>query len=218
MPKAKELFTGERYGRLVIVSQAGRNKDNRLQYLCKCDCGNETVVIGKNLLSGNTKSCGCFKRDMGLKANTTHGLSKTHLYKTWASMKDRCTREKSSAYFNYGARGISVCAEWLNSFESFRDWSLANGYSEALSIDRIDPNGNYEPENCRWVNMEVQANNKRTTVFLKFNGETHSLKEWSRIVGLNYFTMQNRYKAGKTVEEILGYSEAVLAKAEELRG
>lgn len=205
--KRQPVKVGEKYGRLTVLSCAGRNNDGRQMFLCKCECGKETTVIGKHLQSGNTKSCGCYKHDAGIKANTTHGLSKTNIYRIWASMKDRCTRNNCSAYPNYGGRGITVCQEWLDSFEVFYAWATENGYEEGLSIDRIDVNGNYEPSNCRWVTMEAQAHNKRTNVFITYNGETHTLKQWSDIVGVNYFTMQNRYKAGKSPAEILGKGE-----------
>lgn len=203
----RPVVIGERYGRLVVIANGGKGADRRYLAVCKCDCGNTCTVMEKHLRSGNTQSCGCLKRDRGIKANTTHGHSKTHLYRIWASMKDRCKREDCTGFENYGGRGITVCQEW-ETFEPFHEWALSHGYSSGLTIDRIDVNGNYCPENCRWATMKEQGNNKRDTVKITFNGTTHSLKEWSEILGVNYYTMHKRYKAGKPVEEILKVGEA----------
>ena len=200
---ATQLHHGERYGRLVVISAAGKSKDNRQQYLCKCDCGKETIVVGKHLVSGNTKSCGCYKRDAGVIANTTHGMSKTRIYKTWASMKDRCEREKSNHYANYGGRGITVCDEWRNDFKAFCDWALSNGYADNLTIDRIDVNKNYCPDNCRWVLANEQAKNKRKTIYLTKDGETRLVKEWAQILGIPAYTIYSRKELGFSDEECL---------------
>lgn len=199
----KPVLIGERFGRLVTVAYAGKAKDSRHQFLCKCDCGNETIVLEKHLRNGNTKSCGCFKKDAGIAANTTHGMRKTRIYGIWAGMKDRCTNPGVAKFKDYGARGITVCQEWQDSFEAFYEWAMANGYKDHLTIERIDNDGNYCPENCRWATKKEQANNKRSSVFITFNGETHTLKQWSEIVGVNYYTMWNRYKAGQPPAEIL---------------
>ncbi len=197
-----EIKVGERYGRLTVIAQAERSADNRVRFLCRCDCGNERVVIAKHLKSGNTKSCGCYKHDQGVMANTTHNMRKTRLYRIWAAVKYRCTNPNSHGWYKYGARGITICDEWLK-FEPFRDWALANGYRDDLTIDRIDVNGNYEPSNCRWATNYTQSNNRRNNVYITHEGVTHTLKEWADITGVNYYTMHNRYKAGKPASEIL---------------
>ncbi|RRC92739.1 hypothetical protein EII25_03435 [Erysipelotrichaceae bacterium OH741_COT-311] len=137
---------------------------------CNCDCGNKTEVIQENLLNGHTKSCGCAssKYTMGERMKT-HGMSNTRLYYVWKAMKARCSNPNVEQYPNYGGRGIFVCAEWMSSFDNFKEWALLNGYDSnaefgKCTIDRINPDGNYEPSNCRWVDMKVQANNKRIKI------------------------------------------------------
>lgn len=170
---------------------------------CKCECGNERIVTGIHLTSGHTTSCGCKKAEVSGSRFRTHGMKHTRLYRIWEGMKSRCTIKTVPSFKHYGGRGIKICDDWLNSFESFHDWAISNGYTDDLSIDRIDVNGNYEPSNCRWVSMKKQSYNKRTSVLITHNGETHGLKEWSDIIGVDYYTMYSRYKAGKTPEQIL---------------
>lgn len=176
----------------------------RQQWLCRCRCGNEIIVLGHRLRKGITLSCGCKPREFSdewrqniRERNMTHGDSKSRLYKCWRSMKDRCRNPSDHNYNLYGARGIDVCDEWYNSYEKFRNWALANGYTEELTIDRIDVNGGYEPSNCRWATNQEQANNKRTNVHLTFNGKTQTVFQWAREVGLNPITLEariHRYK------------------------
>lgn len=152
MPDKLIDITGQKFGKLTVLEYEGRN-DNRVQFwLCKCDCGNESIVRSSNLKSGNSKSCGCSindSRHKTNKANTKHGKCNTRLYSIWSGMKSRCNYEKNDSFNDYGKRGISVCDEWEDDFQTFYDWAMRNGYSDDLSIDRIDNDGNYEPSNCR---------------------------------------------------------------------
>lgn len=159
-------LTGQRFGRLTVIEKSPSRRGDKTWWSCKCDCGSTLEVWSVYLRNGTTKSCGCLNREMcsaRLKAyrkrNGADGRSKTRLHSIWAGMKERCLSPGSHAYALYGGRGITVCDEWRNSFEAFRDWALTHGYSEDLSIDRIDVDGDYCPENCRWADAITQSNN-----------------------------------------------------------
>lgn len=172
------------FGRLKVVSRAESIKGNTM-WNCECKCGKKTVVSYQNLISGRTKSCGCW-HDEALTINkTTHGMSKTKLYRVYRQMVERCYREKNDAYCNYGGRGIKVCPEWLgeHGFENFARWAYENGYKEnkgrnTLTLDRENVDGDYEPNNCRWVTAGVQNNNKRNSHFITIDGVTKTMAEW----------------------------------------
>jgi hypothetical protein len=145
-------------------------------------------------------SCGCLRK---AGSHRTHNLSDTRLYRIWGNIKSRCYNTNIRQYKDYGARGITVCNEWLNSFEVFYEWAMANGYSEELTIDRIDVNGNYEPSNCRWITMKEQSKNRTDNHHLTHNGETKTIAEWSEITGIHRATIESRLKAGLTIEQAL---------------
>lgn len=149
-------LTGKRFGKLTAVSYSHKGKDGKLYWRFICDCGKETITQLGNAVSGNTKSCGCWKKEI----KKTHGFSDDRLYTIWCNMKSRCYNKKRKDYEKYGGNGITVCDLWVNSFESFYEWSLGNGYCENLTLDRIDINRNYCPENCRWVDRHIQASNR----------------------------------------------------------
>lgn len=163
-------IAGKRFGRLIAITRV--NSSGYSKWLCKCDCGSEKVILAASLLSGGTKSCGCLSREVATakgQKTATHGESKTRLYRIWSGMKRRIHNPNCQRYKNYGGRGIRICKEWDESYEAFRDWALKNGYdSEApygqCTIDRINVDGDYEPDNCRWADMKTQANNQRKVV------------------------------------------------------
>ena len=195
---------GLKFERLVVISEAGKTKDGHKKWLCKCDCGKTTIVDGRDLRRGKTKSCGCLLRETAKtqKHCYKHGDKHTRLYTIWNNMRDRCRRPKNSNYFNYGGRGIYVCKEW-NDYITFKKWALDNGYKDNLSIDRIDVNGNYEPSNCRWATIQEQANNKRTSRKITHNGETHTITEWNKIKGYKRGLIADRIAKGWSIKRAI---------------
>lgn len=151
---------GKRFGRLTVICKDGIDKQGGAVWLCECKCGNVKPICSRNLIHSNVQSCGCLTQDVAREAKTTHGFSNTRLYNIWEGIKRRCLSDKHSRYYDYGGRGIKVCEEW-KCFEPFKDWAMINGYSENLTIERKNVNGNYEPSNCTWATKEEQAHNTR---------------------------------------------------------
>lgn len=160
------ISVGDTFGRLTVIGRATPVGERPVKWLCRCECGNTTAVQTYSLKSGLTTSCGCVRREQLSARNTSHGQSNTRLYNIWRGMKSRCNNPNDTIYKHYGAKGVSVCDEWMTDFMAFAEWSFAHGYNPDLprnlcTIDRIDPSGNYCPDNCRWVDMSTQAKNKR---------------------------------------------------------
>lgn len=206
MGEVKIDLTGQKFGRLTVIKRAGSTKNRVTEWLCRCDCGNEKVIRADRLQRGTTQSCGCFHREAVAernKARSVHCGRYTRLYYIWQGLKGRCLNVNNPKYNSYGERGIVVCDEWKDSFEAFRMWAMANGYEDTLTIDRIDVNGNYEPSNCRWATNEEQQNNKRDNHVLTYNGETHTVSEWAKILKLKQQTLDRRLHRGWSVEKAL---------------
>ena len=198
-------LTGQRFGRLVVKERCGTSKDGQKIYLCQCDCGNIKKIPSGRLRSGTTKSCGCLSKEMSkeriTKVSTKHGWRRTRLYGIWFDMRQRCYNEKDIGWHLYGGRGIKICDEWLKSFIAFRDWALSHGYADDLTIDRIDVNGDYCPDNCRWITYKEQGNNRRTCIYVTINGETKSVTEWCEYNGVNRMKAYSRIKKGWKPED-----------------
>lgn len=199
MSKVKDL-TGMKFGRLTAIKIIGQNEHKSNLWLCECDCGNQCITYTTQLLIGKTKSCGCLQKENFLKSVCKHNLSNSRIYKIWTSIKQRCngTTLRNKKY--YKDKNILVCDEWKNNFIEFYNWSIANGYKEGLTIDRINSNGNYEPNNCRWVDRTVQNNNTSRNKIIEFNNEKHTMAEWSRILNIDYYALQHRIKRGWSTE------------------
>lgn len=177
------------------------------QYECQCACGTTKNVLANALRSGRSRSCGCVEKDVArqtAKQNfTTHGDSKTRLYKIWAYMIKRCENPNASNYKNYGERGITVCDAWHDYLE-FKTWAIANGYNDNLSIDRRNVNGGYNPDNCRWTDTMTQANNRRSSVCVEYDHEEHTLAEWSRMLNIPYKRLYKQFhNKGLSLAEIV---------------
>lgn len=208
--KLKDL-TGKEFGRLKVIERApdyiNKKGEKEVQWLCQCNCENHTIlpVRAHSLLNGHTKSCGCLQREKA----TKHGGKNTRLYGIWIGMRRRCYDTKHEAYKDYGGRGIKVCDEWKDDFAIFRDWAMSHGYNPdaefgECTIDRIDPNGNYCPENCRFVSMKVQANNKRNTVSVISNdGYKFTVEDISDMTGIADYTIRARIHRGWTYDQII---------------
>ncbi|MBP5422456.1 MAG: hypothetical protein J6Y78_08465 [Paludibacteraceae bacterium] len=186
-------LTGQRFGKLVVLEQDKSINDNKhSRWICKCDCGNTKSVISYSLRKGITKSCGCIGPHGKKGVNKTHGMSKTRIYHEWLSMRGRCLPNSPNSY-NYYQRGITVCEEWLNDFMPFYDWAIANGYDDSLTLDRINNDSGYSPDNCRWVKNDVQQRNKTNNIKIMYEGEEYCLKTIAEKLGFSYKTIYQRY-------------------------
>ena len=197
-------LTGQRFGRLTVIKRV-ENDGEKVMWLCRCDCGNETTVFSGYLRNGDTKSCGCLSKDKLRERRFKHGESrKTRLYNIWIHIKHRTSgkaNEKRTKKW-YTDKNIKMCEEWAD-FRNFRDWANANGYDDSLTIDRIDGNKGYSPENCRWVDWKTQTRNKSNNINITRNGETKCLKDWCTELGLNYRSIFQRIARGWDKEKAL---------------
>lgn len=201
-------ITGQKFNMLTAIRRVENYRPTGNYWLCRCDCGNECVVKKYDLIHLRQVSCNCYQKKIARENHVKHDGRYTKLYPIWSSMKQRCQNQNSKAYYNYGARGITVCPEW-EKFENFEKWARTTGYNEdadngEYTLDRIDNNKGYSPENCRWATRKEQNNNRRGVYQITLNGETHSIAEWSRITGICAETIKGRlFKQNLSVEEAL---------------
>jgi hypothetical protein len=194
-------LTNQRFGRWTVIKRVNKYKKHDSFWLCKCDCGNEKIVSARILKCGDSSSCGCYSDEVR-RLKKTHGLGDSPVYFVHRNMLERCFNPEHEAYKNYGGRGITICDEWL-SLTIFHAWATKSGYKKGLTLDRIDNNGNYEPDNCRWATPTEQGNNKRDNVFITLNGESRTIAEWVRLLNIPRHVINARIKKGKSPEEIL---------------
>lgn len=201
-----ENLVGERFGRLIVIERADNTNAKQARWICECECGSIVTVRAQDLKSGRTKSCGCYKREVVKSCSITHGMSKTRLWRIWNDMHVRCEYPSATQFKYYGEKGVFVCEEW-KTFEPFRDWAVANGYTDELTIDRIDVSGNYTPSNCRWASWSDQQNNKSTNRFLTYRGRTLTVSQWAKETGISRNKIDRRLKKGWSVEKVLVYAQ-----------
>lgn len=203
MPKPIDL-TGQYFGYWKVIERFANTEGRCTKWLCECKCGTRKVVNGATLRNGTSKSCGCMRTELLIGRVRTHGKRKTRFYRIWAQMIQRTTNKNQKDYDYYGERGIAVCKEWRESFDTFEQWAKENGYAENLTIDRKDNNKGYEPGNCHWVTMKEQSRNTRRTHYLTYNGQTKPLTDWADEMQIPRFVLDTRInKLGWSVEKAL---------------
>ena len=207
MGKVKDM-TNQKFGRLTVIRRDLTKPNHDAWWICECDCGNIISTTGSRLRDGSCQSCGCLQKELLAERNKTHGETKTRLYNLWSKIKLRCYNKKSKDYDNYGGRGILMCSEWKKDFMSFKEWALSNGYDENASyggctIDRIDVNGNYEPNNCRFTTIKEQSRNTRFNRRYEYQGKSLCTEELAEIAGISGATLRYRLNVGYTLEEAM---------------
>lgn len=200
----------QRIGRLTVVRQEGRSRHGDIMWRCQCDCGNVKVLPASALRSGNTQSCGCLRVEVSTLRALTHGLSGSPIYRRWTGMIGRTTNPNDARWAHYGGRGITVCERWRK-FENFAE-DMGPTFDPALQLDRIDNDGPYSPDNCRWATPSEQALNRRSNRHLEADGITLTLREWSRRLAIKESTIVARLKRGWSVERALGLTPAAEPK------
>lgn len=190
VPRKVENIIGKRFDRLVVLENLGRKEHGTTVHRCLCDCGNVIEVPKGYLASRHQRSCGCLKKEI----TTKHNLCHTRIYQIFEDMKVRCYRPSFKYYKYYGGRGIKICEDWLNNFKNFYDWAMNNGYDETLTIERIDVNKDYCPNNCKWIPKSEQTKNTTRTKTITYNGQTKIASDWSRETGIPENTLLRRLK------------------------
>lgn len=206
----KEDFTGRRFGRLVVLQEL-ESVNYRRRMLVKCDCGNEKDVRLSHLTGGLIVSCRCVQKERIIQLSVTHNLHNHPLYSLWNGIKMRCYNPNRKSFKNYGGRGIKMYDLWKRDFQSFYDWSIKNGWKKGLQIDRIDNNGWYSPDNCRFVTAKINSRNRRNNVILEMNGHKKTMAEWSEQYGVDLKILWQRINSGMPLSEALVYKKSVIS-------
>lgn len=200
-------LTGFKFGRLTAISLSEKRSGRKTFWDCVCECGKNKTIRTDSLKDGSVRSCGCLKKEQDRinlpngQGVISHGLSKERIYSTWRGMLSRCEDENDKSYKSYGGRGIKACSDW-HDLQNFVDWAYANEYDDSLTLERIDVNGNYEPNNCTWIPIEKQALNKRNTIRIEYKGETKTISEWSKELGISQGLIRSRFKSGMSPSDI----------------
>lgn len=201
----REDLAGKRFGRLTVLglteSRTYPCGTTHRHWLCRCDCGKITVVSQSHLKTGKVKSCGCLNVERIREPRVT--FSHKRIHRIWKGMKDRCLNPNYHSYSRYGGRGITICDEWINDSNAFERWAVSNGYSDEFSIDRIDNDKGYSPDNCRWVDKLTQQNNTSSNLYLQYAGRKLTASEWARQLGISRDVIYERYKKGLPIEKVL---------------
>jgi hypothetical protein len=196
---------GQKFGRLIVIQRMNNDKHKKTQWLCKCNCGKETIIIGSHLKSENTRGCGCLKKEMITQRSTIHGHAKSnkksYIYKTWIHMIQRCTNPNDKKYPIYGNRGITICKRWMKFLNFLKD--MSEPPTNKHSIDRINNNGNYCKSNCRWATRKEQARNTRKNRLISFNGKIQCMSAWAEELYIDKSTLWSRLNSGWSIEKAL---------------
>lgn len=190
-------LTGQKFGRLTVIGLDVNQETRKTYWYCQCECGKVVNTRSDRLISGRVKSCGCYKSEQDairIRKVHKHKMSGTRIYHEWQGMKARCYNKSDPRYLDWGGRGIKICDEWKKDFSAFHVWAINNGYDDSKTIDRIDNDGNYEPENCRWASQKTQSNNRRSNINITIGNTTKTLMQWCEIFNLNYKRIHARYR------------------------
>lgn len=208
-----QKYINKKFGKLSILSVSHKNEHSIVFVNVNCDCGNSKTVRLSDIKSGRTTSCGCHNKEVRANRLKTHGETGSNLHFIWLGMKDRCNNSKNKSFSRYGGRGIRVCNEWQSSYELFSSWARSKGYKVGLSLDRIDNNKGYSPNNCRWADSFQQANNKRNNKWLTFRGKTQTESQWARELGIDQRRLNYHLRKGRSLQETIDYLSKSSAKS-----
>jgi hypothetical protein len=200
VPNFKDL-TGQKFNYLTVIEHAGKNDINKHLYLCKCDCGNTTITVGESIKSGNTKSCGCMRKQMIVDKNFKHGYAKQPMYNVWCTVKDRCLNPNNKSYANYGGRGICLSKDWDDYKNFHRDMSFT--YKHGLTLERVDNEKGYSKDNCVWASRITQCNNTRRNHLIEYEGKILTVSQMSREYNMKPYIVQKRISSGWSIEKAL---------------